>query len=66
MAKKEKTVKVKRVKGKGYNIIIDDSLNKYKDVVLFPEKLEKANEMLKKTGIPKELQKNKTNKIKHK
>ena len=33
---------------------IDKSLNKYDDIVLFPEKLEKANEMLKKVGLPKQ------------
>ena len=33
---------------------IDKSLNKYDDVVLFPEKLEKANEMLRKVGLPKQ------------
>lgn len=33
---------------------IDRSLNKYDDKVLFPEKLNKANEMLKRTGLPKE------------
>lgn len=32
---------------------IDKSLNKYDDVVLFPEKVEKANEMLRKVGLPK-------------
>jgi hypothetical protein len=32
---------------------IDKSLNKFDDVILFPEKLEKANEMLKKIGLPK-------------
>ena len=32
---------------------IDRSLNKYNDVVLFPDKLEKANEMLRKVGLPK-------------
>ena len=30
--------------------------NKYTDVVLFPEKLDKANETLKRVGLPKELQ----------
>ena len=40
-------------------IIIDESLNKYNDVVLFPEKLEKANEILKKTGHPKDYLKSK-------
>jgi len=33
---------------------IDRSLNKFDDKVLFPEKLNKANEMLKKTGLPKQ------------
>lgn len=33
---------------------IDKSLNKYKGVVLFPEKLEKANEMLRTVGLPKQ------------
>jgi hypothetical protein len=33
---------------------IDKSLNKYDDVVLFPDKLEKANEMLRKVGLPKQ------------
>jgi hypothetical protein len=32
---------------------IDNTLDKYDDQVLFPEKLEKANEMLKKIGLPK-------------
>jgi hypothetical protein len=31
---------------------IDKSLEQYKDKILFPEKLAKANEMLKKTGLP--------------
>ena len=33
---------------------IDKSLNKYDDVILFPDKLEKANEMLRKVGLPKQ------------
>ena len=33
---------------------IDNSLNKYDNIILFPEKLEKANEMLRRTGIPKQ------------
>lgn len=33
-------------------VIIDPSLEKYRDQVLFPEKLEKANEMLKTTKLP--------------
>ncbi|MDX9789214.1 MAG: hypothetical protein WCY89_12600 [Flavobacteriaceae bacterium] len=33
---------------------IDKSLDKFDDKVLFPEKLEKANAMLKKVGLPKQ------------
>jgi len=33
---------------------MDESLNKYDGAVLFPDKLEKANEMLKKIGLPKQ------------
>jgi len=33
---------------------IDKSLNKYDSKILFPDKLEKANEMLRKIGIPKQ------------
>jgi hypothetical protein len=33
-------------------VLIDKSLNKYNDVVLFPEKLAKANEMLRTVGLP--------------
>ena len=32
---------------------IDKSLNKYNDVVLNPDKVEKANEMLRTIGLPK-------------
>lgn len=31
---------------------IDPSLDKYDDIVLFPEKLKKANEQLIKSGFP--------------
>jgi hypothetical protein len=31
---------------------ISKELNKYDNVVLFPEKLEKANKMLEKAGLP--------------
>jgi len=34
-------------------IRIDKELNKYDNIVLFPEKLAKANEMLQKAGLPK-------------
>jgi hypothetical protein len=33
---------------------VDKSLNKYDNKILFPEKLEKANKMLKKIGLPKQ------------
>jgi len=33
---------------------IDNALDKYDDKILFPDKLEKANEMLKKVGLPKQ------------
>jgi hypothetical protein len=32
---------------------IDSSLEKYKDKILFKDKLDKANDMLKTTGLPK-------------
>ena len=34
-------------------VVIDKSLEKYKDVILFPEKLAKANDVLKRIGLPK-------------
>jgi len=36
---------------------IDKSLGEYKDKILFKEKVEKANETLKKVGLPKPLKK---------
>lgn len=33
---------------------IDHTLNKYDELVVFPDKLEKANEMLRKVGLPKQ------------
>ena len=33
---------------------VDKSLNKFDDIILFPDKLEKANEMLRKIGLPKQ------------
>jgi len=33
---------------------IDDALNKYDDKILFPDKLERANEILRKIGLPKQ------------
>ncbi len=34
-------------------VVIDQSLEKYKGKNLFPEKLAKANEVLKRIGLPK-------------
>lgn len=34
-------------------VLLDKSLDFFNDKVLFPRKLEKANEMLKKVGLPK-------------
>jgi hypothetical protein len=34
-------------------VLIDKSLDFFNDKVLFPEKVAKANEMLKKVGLPK-------------
>jgi len=33
---------------------IDKSLNNFDNKILFPDKLEKANEMLRKIGLPKQ------------
>ena len=45
---------------------IDHALNKYDNVVLFPEKLAKANEQLKKSGAPKLTKKSVATKLKFK
>ena len=47
-----KNLKVKKTIKKS-KVRIDKSLNQYEDKVLFPDKLEKANEMLKNVGLPK-------------
>jgi hypothetical protein len=41
---------------KNRNAKVNKSLNKYSNVVLFPEKVAKANETLKRVGLPKEFQ----------
>ena len=33
---------------------VDKALNKFDDKILFPDKLEKANEVLRKVGLPKQ------------
>jgi hypothetical protein len=40
-------------KSKSPSVRINKSLEKYKDKVLFKDKLEKANEMLRTVGMPK-------------
>ena len=56
---REKMIKFVIMKVKELNksklpvVRIDNSLKKYKDKVLFKDKLDKANEMLKTTGLPK-------------
>ncbi len=47
-----KNLKVKTTIKK-LKVSIDKSLNQYENKVLFPEKLEKANDMLKNVGLPK-------------
>jgi hypothetical protein len=38
-------------------VIIDESLDKYDNIVLFPDKVAKANEMLRTVGLPKDKKK---------
>ena len=46
---------IKELKKRKVPIVkIDKSLNKYDDIVLFPDKLEKANQMLLNVGLPKQ------------
>jgi hypothetical protein len=39
-------------KHKNITVVINHALNQYKSKVLFPKKLAKANEVIKKMGIP--------------
>jgi len=49
-------LKIKELnKRKAPIVVIDESLDKYDNVVLFPEKLAKANEMLRTVGHPKDI-----------
>ena len=43
---------IKELNKKKPIVIIDKKLDSFNDKVLFPEKLEKANAMLKKHGLP--------------
>jgi hypothetical protein len=47
-----KNTKIKEVVKKS-KVRIDKKLNEYENKILFPEKLAKANEMLKNVGLPK-------------
>jgi len=38
-------------------VIIDNSLKKYKELPLFQDKVDKANEMLRTVGLPKDKKK---------
>lgn len=38
-----------------YDVVINKELEELRGVVLFPEKLRRTNEILKKVGLPKEL-----------
>ncbi|MEX1003354.1 MAG: hypothetical protein WDZ35_14640 [Crocinitomicaceae bacterium] len=47
-------MKIKDINKKKVPIVkVDKSLNKYSNKVLFPKKVEKANDMLRTTGLPK-------------
>lgn len=49
-------MKKKRVDiSKLYDIKVDKSLDKYNDIPMFQEKLDKANKTLKQGGLPKEV-----------
>ncbi|MCW3106773.1 MAG: hypothetical protein JWQ09_1279 [Segetibacter sp.] len=52
MKKKRDTIKNPTIK-------IDKSLDKYNDVVLFPEKVAQAKETIKRVGLPKLKEKDK-------
>jgi len=39
-------------------VVIDNSLKKYKDLPIFQDKVDKANEMLRTVGLPKDKIKN--------
>lgn len=38
-------------------VVIDNSLKKYKDLPLFQDKVDKANEMLRTVGLPQDVKK---------
>jgi hypothetical protein len=48
-------MKVKKdyIKKNAMIVVIDNSLKKYKDLPIFQDKVDKANEMLRTVGLPK-------------
>jgi len=46
-------VKKDRLKKNAPVVVIDNSLKKYKDLPIFQDKVDKANEMLRTMGLPK-------------
>jgi hypothetical protein len=44
-----------RITKSGIKVTINPELDKYKDIVLFPEKVAEANRILKEVGLPKQL-----------
>jgi len=47
------TVKKDYIKKNAMIVVIDNSLKKYKDLPIFQDKVDKANEMLRTVGLPK-------------
>lgn len=46
-------MKTKEEKSKTPNIVVNKSLNKFSGINFFPERLKQANELLRKSGLPK-------------
>ena len=58
-------MKIKDLNKKKVPVVrIDKSLDKFNDIVLFPEKLEKANKMLKSIGLPTQARKHRPHRLK--
>ena len=53
-------------KRKAATVVIDKSLEKYKDIELFPDKVAKANEMLRTVGLPHKLNVHSKRRVKRK
>jgi len=46
-------MKTKEEKSKTTIIVVNKNLNKFSKINFFPERLKKANELLRKSGLPK-------------